>query len=83
VSTRTDPDEGGTIPFQRKSLSKVILGCKVPQAVVNLVGWLLEHLGYPQTKLVGAKFQHDTQSLSYYVLQRTQEAQGAATAQNF
>jgi hypothetical protein len=72
---RDYPDQGGTIPFRKETLTKVILGCKVPQAVVNLVGWLLERLGYSQTKLVGAKFQHDTQSLSYYELRRTRESE--------
>jgi hypothetical protein len=59
------PGVGGTVCFQKRSLSAVVLGCKVPKRLHAAVAVLLDEFGYERTELVTGEFDHRTQRLAY------------------
>jgi hypothetical protein len=59
------PDKGGTIPFYKSSLRKVILGCKVPAPLWRAVEVLLDEFGYEHTMLLRSEFDSGTQTLQF------------------
>lgn len=73
------PGVGGTVSFYKSSLTKVILGCKVPPAVWRAVEILLDHCEYKDTGLVRAVFNGRTQSLEFLVRQRVVGQQTTST----
>jgi hypothetical protein len=69
------PGEGGTVSFYKTSLTKVILGCKVPPTLWGLAEKILDHFGYTHTELVRTEFDYRTQSLKYLKKSRKQQSQ--------
>ena len=67
------PGAGGTVSFYKTSLTKVILGCKVPRALWGAIEFLLDEFNYTSTELVRAEFDHRTQNLKYLAKSRKHE----------
>jgi len=67
------PGAGGTVSFYKTSLTKVILGCKVPPALWRAVEFLLDKFNYTSTKLVRTEFDHRNQNLQYLEKTRKHE----------
>jgi hypothetical protein len=67
------PGAGGTVSFHKTSLTKVILGCKVPPVLWRAVEFLLDEFDYTSTKVVRTEFDHRTQNLKYLEKIRKQE----------
>jgi len=68
------PGAGGTISFYKTSLTKVILGCRVPPPLWGAVEILLDEFNYASTQLVRAEFDHSSQNLKY--LSKSRNASG-------
>jgi hypothetical protein len=49
---REHPELGGTVSFSKRSLTALMLGCRVPPAVWRAVEILLDHFDYAHTKLL-------------------------------
>ncbi len=69
------PGEGGTVSFYKTSLTKVILGCKVPPALWKAAEIILDHFGYTHTELVRTEFDYRTQSLKYLKKSKKHQSQ--------
>ena len=59
------PAKGVRVSFYKSSLTKVILGCKVPPEVRRGFEIILNQFSYENTELVITQFEHRTRSLTY------------------
>jgi len=75
VGDPNSPGKGGTVSFSKTSLTKVILGCKVPPALWTAAENILDDFGYTHTELVRAEFDYRTQSLKFLRKIREQQSQ--------